>query len=198
MVIANPFRYDHLLFIEKDPQIQKGLSFASYLPSSLQIFPLCPDFLPVHCFQGAAVCDRCNPGYFQSQSGEKDCPSCPAGFLCEERGTVTPVPCQISEYCPTGSSKSTICPLGFFCEDAAAKMPCASSTDFCPAGSITKTPCPGNSVCAFDVVCSEDEPGATVWLKEPGLNSCPFSSLLRSSPPTQSSPPLLPSPPTFL
>jgi len=144
------------------------------------------------------VCDRCNPGYFQSQSGKKDCPSCPAGFLCENRGTATPVSCQISEYCPTGSSRSTICPLGFFCEDAATKKPCASSTDFYPAGSITQTPCPANSVCAFDVVCSQDGPGATVWLNEPGLNSCPFSPLLRSSPPTQSSPPLLPSPPTFL
>jgi hypothetical protein len=53
-------------------------------------------------------------------------------------------------------------------------------------------------VCAFDVVCSQDGPGATVWLNEPGLNSCPFSPLLRSSLPTQSSPPLLPSFPTPL
>ena len=45
-------------------------------------------------------------------------------------------------------------------------MPCASGIDFCPTGSITQTPCPADSVCAFDVVCSEDGFGATVWLNE--------------------------------
>ena len=130
------------------------------------------------------MCDRCNPGYFQSQRGETDCSSCPAGFLCEDRGTVVPVPCQISEYCPKGSSKSTTCPSGFFCEDAATKMPCTSSTDFCPAGSTTRTPCPDNSVCAFDVVCSDGGPSATVWLNTPGHTSClviPFRVHQRST-----------------
>jgi hypothetical protein len=121
------------------------------------------------------VCDRCNPGFFQDQTGETDCPSCPAGFFCEDRATVAPVPCRLSEYCPEGSSTNATCPLGFFCENADVKMPCAAGIDFCPTGSVAQTPCPANSVCAFDVDCSEDGLGATVWLNEAdGSSSFPF------------------------
>ena len=144
------------------------------------------------------MCNRCNPGYFQSQRGKTNCPSCPAGYVCEDRGTIAPVSCQVSEYCPEGSTTSTSCPLGFFCEDAGTKIPCASSTDFCPTGSITRTPCPGNSACTFDVVCSEGGLGATVWLNEPNGHKSLILSLLPHSSPQHRQHPLPPSPRTPL
>ncbi len=55
------------------------------------------------------------------------CAPCPAGNTCADP-MLLPVPCGPGQYCPIGSSASTLCAIGQYCTNS-------SVTEACPAGS---------------------------------------------------------------
>ena len=148
---------------------------------------LCPD--GHYCPEGSQFPELCPIGTFNNvfrASSETDCLACTPGMYCEDRGLTEPTGlcsegwycsggsfeampsmphggiCNMSEYCPLGSSFPTPCTGGYACTsqglsnpdvecEARYFCPEGSSTPqvvvcppgyYCPAGSVSPLPCP--------------------------------------------------------
>ena len=129
-----------------------------------------------------ASCTSCNTcsGQFVSNactvSSDAVCSACPAGSFCPNSSAV--VPCDLGNYCPSGSTSQSPCAAGSVCTTPATQIACnlsyycpprttvtvlcaagsycsntssqipCQSSNYCPAGSTSQNLCPLGSACA--------------------------------------------------
>ena len=101
----------------------------------------------------------CPPGTYREATGGTallSCAACPAGYKCTGT-TITPDPCLIGEYSPSGQSVCSSCSAGFYCHQEGTSdaemalnrcpksMTCPLGTDHVPTGQID--PCPVGHYC---------------------------------------------------
>ncbi|XP_019743138.1 zonadhesin [Hippocampus comes] len=141
----------------------------------------CP---PGHaCPYGSAKPSICDPGTFQSSSGQSACNSCPPGFYCTE-GASVPSPCPRGTVGPspgmTSLSDCTSCPRGNFCNSTALTEPSGACSPgyFCLLGSTEPSPVsqPHGDICPPGHFClpGSDSPKPCLvgsFLPEPGASS---------------------------
>ena len=53
-----------------------------------------------YCVEGSHEPVRCDPGYYQDETGQSDCKLCMEGYYCDN--TVEPVVMYNNSYCPEG------------------------------------------------------------------------------------------------
>eukprot|EP00817_Percolomonadidae_sp_ATCC50343_P003418 CAMPEP_0117418838 /NCGR_PEP_ID=MMETSP0758-20121206/542_1 /TAXON_ID=63605 /ORGANISM="Percolomonas cosmopolitus, Strain AE-1 (ATCC 50343)" /LENGTH=4727 /DNA_ID=CAMNT_0005199587 /DNA_START=68 /DNA_END=14251 /DNA_ORIENTATION=+ len=133
---------------------------------------------PVPCPAGTAasgaarrtVCSDCTGGTYATNTGSKECTTCPGGSRCAT-GATTPVACGAGEYATAGASSCTTCPEGYGCSPNnvapeicpngtysgagdQACMNCVTGTVAVSRGSSSCTPCGSGYQC----VNTHDEP----------------------------------------
>eukprot|EP00704_Kipferlia_bialata_P000894 g894.t1 len=125
-----------------------------------------------YCEAGVSVQSMCPAGKYQSETGQSDCDTCPAGYYCVE-GTEDPVICPAGSYCPAGTESATEnqCPAGTFSSTTGLEV--LGSCTPCTAGSYCSGT--GNSAvtgdCAAGYYCPAGQSEA-----DPAAYECPAGS----------------------
>ena len=118
-----------------------------------------------YCPEGFWLPFECYPGTFNDQFHQNTCKSCPAGYYCQNSGTIDPVKCKTDLISSLGATYCKACPLGHVCSTGIDVGLCPSGGyctngmyRSCPAGtynSLTAASssqsciqCPPGSYCA--------------------------------------------------
>ena len=91
------------------------------------------------------VCNKCEPGTYQSLPDQSTCSVCPAGYICRDNGTVTPEICPVGTFCPNQTAIPSNCSAGTFQNSTGATssndcMACIPG-NYCPVGSVNPINC---------------------------------------------------------
>ncbi|XP_062603182.1 uncharacterized protein LOC134264959 [Saccostrea cucullata] len=86
-----------------------------------------------YCPRGTADPIGCDPGTYQSMTGEEACLPCPTGFQCTGN-TSAPIPCPAYSYCPGNTSDPFLCENGTYTTDTTTGLEFASDCSACPSG----------------------------------------------------------------
>ncbi len=88
--------------------------------------------LPQICSVNVSDMSYCPAGTFSEEH------ECPPGYYCSSLDVK--VPCNSSQYCPSGSFVAALCPAGFYCPNSSIEIPCPRGY-YCKAGSIQPSRC---------------------------------------------------------
>ncbi|KAL0973027.1 hypothetical protein UPYG_G00197910 [Umbra pygmaea] len=141
------------------------------------------------CPPGSANAIPCVPGTYQDQTGQAECPKCPAGFYCagstagQVTGTQSPAPCPKGHYCPPGTQSGVEypCPVGTFTgqtstSSEAGCVPCPPGQYCSSAGLASPTgPCSPGYLCIQGAITSQPA-GDPTGSKCPAGSYCPLGA----------------------
>ena len=133
--------------------------------------------------QGAPV--NCLPGTYASTPpvagpGATTCDPCLQGNSCQTSSVITPTPCDLGKYCPTGTILPYYCPEGTFRSTVGAKQlsecsPCTASKYCNSIGLSSETgDCDAGFFCEFGAFHSN--PGYTISVAIQHFGPCPVGN----------------------